>query len=65
MRFGFARNKTFLFGEQLNGGIWFTGSYLPFSEDICFLGRDISNRPKIDISAVHLRSKRNHNFGQN
>ena len=54
-RFGYAQSKTFLLGEQANGGIWFINSYLPFSENVCFLGRDIPNRPRIDISACHIR----------
>lgn len=54
-RFGYARNKTFLFGEQSNGGIWFINSYLPFNENVCFLGKNIPDRPRIDISAVHIR----------
>ena len=54
-RFGYAHSKTFLLGEQANGGIWFINSYLPFSENVCFLGRDIPNRPRIDISACHIR----------
>ena len=49
VRFGYARNKTFLLGEQSNGALWFINSYLPFNEEVCFLGRDIPNRPRIDI----------------
>ena len=54
-RFGYARNKTFLFGEQANGGIWFINGFLPFNDDVCFLGKEIPNRPKIDISSIHIR----------
>ena len=28
---------------------------MPFTEETCFLGKDIPNRPKIDISSIHIR----------
>ena len=53
-RFGYSRNKSFLLGETSNGGLFFKNLYLPFTAETCFLGRDIPNRPKIDISACHM-----------
>lgn len=56
MRFGFERPGTnFLFGETPNGAMFFLNGYLPFAEEVCFLGRSIVNRPKFDISYVHMR----------
>ena len=56
MRFGFARPATnFLMGEAPNGGMFFLNGYMPFSENVCYLGRDIPQRPKFDISYVHMR----------
>ena len=55
-RFGFARPGTnFLLGETTNGAMFFINGYMPFNEDLCFLGRDIENRPKFDISYIHMR----------
>ena len=28
---------------------------MPFNEDQCYLGRDLVDRPKFDISYVHMR----------
>ena len=30
-------------------------AYMPFNAETCFLGRGIKNRPKFDISYVHMR----------
>ena len=55
MRFGFARPGTnYLLGECSNGGMFFSNGYMPFNEKVCFLGRDMENRPKFDISFVHM-----------
>ena len=50
MRFGFRREGTnFLLGETPNGALFFINGYMPFNEDICFLGRDIKPHPVFDI----------------
>lgn len=59
MRFGFARPGTnFLMGESNNGAMFFLNGYMPFNEDVCFLGRDIPDRPRFDISYVHMKYNR-------
>jgi len=59
MRFGFAREGTnYLMGESNNGAMFFLNGYLPFNENLCFLGRDIPDRPLFDISYVHMRYNR-------
>ena len=45
-------------GEQPNGALFFTGDYLPFSPQNCYLGRDIKPKLTFDMSFVHLRYKR-------
>ena len=56
IRFGFKRPGTnFLMGESPNGAMFFLNGYMPFNEDLCYMGRDIPNRPKFDISYVHMR----------
>ena len=45
-------------GEQPNGALFFTGDYLPFSPQNCYLGRDIKPKLSFDMSFVHLRYKR-------
>ena len=35
--------------------MFFANAYMPFTAETCFLGRDIKNRPKFDISFVHMR----------
>lgn len=56
MRFGFRREKTnFLMGETPNGALFFINGYMPFNENVCFLGRDIEPTPTFDISYVHMR----------
>ena len=56
MRFGFSRPGTnFLIGESNNGALFFSNGYLPFNENVCFLGRDIQNRPNFDLSYIHMR----------
>ena len=50
MRFGFRREGTnFLMGETPNGALFFINGYMPFNEDICYLGRDIRPHPVFDI----------------
>ena len=50
MRFGFRRAGTnFLLGETPNGALFFINGYMPFNEDICYLGRDIKPSPVFDI----------------
>ena len=34
---------------------FFLNGYLPFNDELCFLGRDIPDRPLFDISCVHMR----------
>jgi len=59
MRFGYRRNATnFLMGETPNGALFFINGYMPFNEEVCFLGRDIKPRPAFDISYVHMRYNR-------
>ena len=56
IRFGFQRPGTnFLLGESPNGAMFFLNGYMPFNENLCYMGRDIANRPKFDISYVHMR----------
>ena len=56
MRFGFSRPGTnFLMGESPNGAMFFLNGYMPFNENLCYIGRDIPDRPKFDISYVHMR----------
>ena len=56
IRFGFARPGTnYLLGESSNGGMFFLNGYMPFSEKVCFLGKDIKPRPIFDISYVHMK----------
>lgn len=45
----------FLLGESSNGGLFFTNAYMPFSAETCFMGQNLENRPKFDISYVHMR----------
>ena len=35
--------------------MFFENGYMPFNLDTCFLGRDIPDRPKMDISYVHMK----------
>ena len=56
VRFGFKRPGTnYLFGESSDGAMFLNGFYMPFNEESCFMGRDIADRPKFDISYVHMR----------
>ena len=56
VRFGFKRpGMNYLFGESSDGAMFLNGYYMPFNEESCFMGRDIPNRPKFDISYVHMR----------
>ena len=56
MRFGFKRPGTnFLMGESPNGAMFFLNGYMPFNERLCYMGRDIPDRPLFDISYVHMR----------
>ena len=56
----FSRNfdEILFLGEQPNGALFFTGDYLPFSPQNCYLGRDIKPKLSFDMSFVHLRYKR-------
>ena len=56
MRFGFSRPGTnFLMGESSNAGMFFLNGYMPYNENLCYLGKDIANRPRFDLSYVHMR----------
>ena len=39
----------------LKRAMFFENGYMPFTLDTCFLGRDIPDRPKMDISYVHMK----------
>lgn len=56
MRFGFRRPGTnYLLGETSNAAMFFINQYMSFNEDLCFLGRDLPDRPRFDISYIHMR----------
>ena len=56
MRFGFSRPGTnYLMGESPNGAMFFLNGYMPYNEELCYMGRDIPNRPHFDISYIHMR----------
>jgi hypothetical protein len=42
-------------GECGNGAMFFANGELPFNLDVCFVGRDFKERPKFDISFVHMK----------
>ncbi|CBY39255.1 unnamed protein product [Oikopleura dioica] len=55
-RFGYSRPGTnFLMGECGNGAMFFANGEMPFNLDVCFVGRDFKDRPKFDISFVHMK----------
>ena len=50
--FRYKHELTNLFGEVGNGGLFFLNGYLPFHEKFCYLGKQIENREKFDVSFV-------------
>ena len=45
-------------GECGNGAMFFANGELPFNLDVCFVGRDFKQRPKFDLSFVHMKYNR-------
>jgi len=55
-RFGLRRPGTnFLMGEVSNGGFFFKNGFMPFTAETCYMGRNLPDQPKFDISYVHMR----------